>query len=114
MELTYAIAAAIVVAALYWFLTSAGKTPPAQARELVEKGARLVDVRTPTEFASGHLPGAINVPLDQLSGRTGELGKKDEPLVLYCRSGARSGSAARQLKAAGFSAVHDLGGMGRW
>ena len=53
-------------------------------------------------------------PTRVASGRTGELGKKDQPIVVYCRSGARSGSAKRMLESAGFTAVYDLGAMSRW
>ena len=77
-------------------------------------GARLVDVRTPSEFAAGHIPGAINIPLQQLDSRLTELQPKDTAVVLYCRSGSRSGNAARMLKNAGFAAVHNLGPMSRW
>jgi rhodanese-related sulfurtransferase len=98
----------------YFLFMKGGDTTGAQARQLVQAGARLVDVRTPGEFAAGHLPGAINIPLQQLGDRLVELQPKDAPVVLYCRSGSRSGSAARTLKSAGFAVVHDLGSMSRW
>ena len=98
----------------YFLFRQGGDTSGTQARELVQAGARLVDVRTPAEFASGHLPGAINIPVQELADRLGELQPKDTPVVLYCRSGRRSSSAARTLKSAGFAVVHDLGSMGRW
>jgi hypothetical protein len=50
---------------------------------VLDQGGTLVDVRTPGEFSSGHLRGAINVPVDQLEGRLAELGPKDKPLVVY-------------------------------
>jgi len=84
------------------------------ARRLVEAGARLVDVRTPHEFASGHIPGAVNIPVQDLGRRMTELDGKERPIVLYCRSGARSSTAARMLESAGYAQVHDLGAMGRW
>jgi rhodanese-related sulfurtransferase len=87
--------------------------PPDEAKALVQKGAVLVDVRTPEEFASGHLEGAINIPVDELSMRKGEL-KKDAELVLYCRSGARSARGQALLKEAGYPKVHNLGGMSNW
>jgi len=85
-----------------------------EARRLVGSGARLVDVRTPEEFAERHLPGAVNLPVQDLAHRMGELGSKDQPVVLYCRSGRRSARAARVLRDAGFAAVHDLGAMSYW
>lgn len=84
-----------------------------KARALVGAGATLLDVRSPGEFASGHLPGAVNIPVDQLGGRTGEV-EKTRPVVVYCRSGGRSRSAANTLVAAGFQQVHDLGPMSAW
>jgi len=103
-----------VLLVLYSLFMKGGDVSGADARRLVQAGARLIDVRTPGEFAAGHLPGAFNLPLQELPGRLGELGAKDAPLVLYCRSGARSASAARSLRTAGFAAVRNLGGMGRW
>jgi phage shock protein E len=84
----------------------------AQARALVKDGARLVDVRTPEEFAAGHMEGAINLPLDTLQARaTAELAPREAPVVLYCRSGRRSAKAAVLLGELGFTQVHDLGPM---
>ena len=103
-----------VVAVVVMWLGARGRISSKEARELVAGGARLVDVRTPGEFAAGHLDGALNVPVQDLSARFGELGPKERPLVLYCRSGARSARAAGLLRDAGFTAVHDLGGMSRW
>jgi len=105
---------ALLFFAGYFLFMKGGDTTGAQAHRLVQAGARLVDVRTPGEFAAGHLPGAINIPLQELDSRLGELARKETPVVLYCRSGRRSSSAARTLKSAGFAAVHDLGPMSRW
>jgi phage shock protein E len=91
---------------------SAGITP-ADAKALVQKGAPLVDVRTPEEFAAGHLDGAINIPIDDLDARKGEL-KKDADIVLYCRSGGRSERGRALLAAAGYTKVHNLGAMSNW
>ena len=110
---TLLVIAAVLVAGYFLFM-KVGDVSSQQARQLVDAGARLVDVRTPTEFAAGHIPGAVNIPLQQLEGRLEELQPKDQTLVLYCRSGNRSSTAARVLKGAGFSAVHDLGPMSRW
>ncbi len=85
-----------------------------EARKLVAGGARLLDVRTSREFAAGHLPGAINIPLGELDARLHSLGPKDRPIVAYCQSGQRSGLAKRLLTANGFSAVHNLGAMSSW
>jgi phage shock protein E len=98
----------------YFALKPRGDLTGSEARRMVQAGARLVDVRTPGEFAAGHIDGAINVPLQELEGRLQELGPKREAIVLYCRSGNRSNSAAKLLRGAGFAAVHDLGAMSRW
>jgi len=76
--------------------------------------ARLVDVRSAGEYASGHLDGALNVPVQDLAKRMEELGDKTKPVVLYCASGMRSASAAGMLRRAGLADVHDLGAMARW
>lgn len=95
-------------------LESRGAISGSEARRMVEAGARIIDVRTPHEFAAGHLPGAVNIPVHELERRMGELEGKARPIVLYCRSGNRSGRAARMLKNAGYLEVHDLGSMSRW
>ena len=88
-------------------------TSAAQAQELVKTGALLLDVRTPSEFQSGHVPGAKNIPVQELSARLSELPLKSTPIVVYCRSGARSAAAANTLRSAGYVA-HDLGAMSNW
>ncbi|HVY31966.1 MAG TPA: rhodanese-like domain-containing protein [Polyangiaceae bacterium] len=105
---------AVVLGAGYFTFMKGGDVSSAQARQLVQAGARLVDVRTPGEFAAGHIPGAINIPVQQLDARMSELQPKNTGVVVYCRSGHRSGNAARMLKSAGFVDVHDLGPMSRW
>jgi len=70
--------------------------------------AQIVDVRTPGEFQEGHFPGAINIPVDQLQKRIGEL-KKEQPVVAYCQSGNRSGMAISFLKGQGFDAMNGGG-----
>jgi phage shock protein E len=79
--------------------------------ERIKAGARIVDVRTPDEFADGAYPGAVNIPLAALQARLGELEPKDKPIVLYCASGARSAQAARILKQAGFTDAVNAGGI---
>ena len=82
------------------------------ARKLVAAGAILVDVRSPGEFAAGHLEGARNIPVGELSSRLGEL-PKDKPIVVYCAVGARSATAAGLLAEAGYD-VRNLGKMAAW
>jgi rhodanese-related sulfurtransferase len=71
----------------------------------------VLDVRTSEEFATGHVPGAINVPYDQIEQRLGELDKaRDHDLVAYCRTGRRSGLALATLKEKGFAHLLHLEG----
>ncbi|MCC6805821.1 MAG: rhodanese-like domain-containing protein [Deltaproteobacteria bacterium] len=113
METYLWIGLAIAFFLVTWFL----KRPDIRAnaaRELLGKGALLVDVRSPSEFTSGHLEGAKNIPVHLIGQRSGELGTKDRPVILYCASGARSAMAKRTLRAAGFTRVHNLGAMRNW
>lgn len=114
MVVKIAVAVALVVAVAFLLMRRGGDVSPAEARRLVAEGALLLDVRTPEEFASGHIPSAVNIPVQELERRIGELKAKDRPIVLYCRSGNRSNRAAGVLKSAGYAAVHDLGAMSRW
>ena len=86
----------------------------ADARKLVGEGAKLLDVRTAEEFSSAHIPGALNVPLNELGRRVKSLGPKDKPIVVYCASGSRSAVARSMLKGQGFTQVFNLGAMSRW
>lgn len=106
------VAAAVVVA--FAVFKRLGQVSVEQARQLVKAGAKLIDVRTPEEFAQSHLPGAVNLPLNDLGRRASSLGAKDKPIVLYCASGARSAAARSMLQGQGFTQVHNLGAMSRW
>jgi phage shock protein E len=73
----------------------------------------VVDVRSPGEYACGHVAGSINVPLDSLPQRAADvLPERDAPLVLCCLSGARSGLAVQWLKAQGYRQVTNGGSVG--
>jgi rhodanese-related sulfurtransferase len=78
------------------------------ARKLVAQGIQVVDVRTPKEYAAGHVPGAVNVPYDEIDKRHAELGPPSTPLLLYCQTGRRSGIAGLALRAKGFDKLYDL------
>jgi rhodanese-related sulfurtransferase len=95
--------------------TPAGKDP-ATARALITAGAVVVDVRTPDEFAQGHLPTAVNLPIQTFSSRLAEVATlvgddKARPIVVYCAAGARAAQAKAQLEAAGYSRVVNGGGV---
>ena len=76
----------------------------------------IFDVRDAPDFASGHLPRARHIPMQELSKRVEEIGKyKDKPVIITCRNGSRAGAASRFLKRAGFTAVYQLkGGLVAW
>ncbi|MDO4793315.1 MAG: rhodanese-like domain-containing protein [Filifactor alocis] len=90
---------------------------PSELEELLKsegglEGAVLVDVRTAEEFASGHLKGAINIPLQDIEANVGKVEEyKDKKIILYCRSGNRSGQAGELLVANGFTDVYNAGGI---
>ena len=86
--------------------------PATQAKALLEQGGRLIDVRNPNEFAKGHLPNAMNIPLDQIDRHLEEL--KESCVVLYCQGGVSSQRAAQILKKHGSSQVYNLGAMSKW
>lgn len=88
-------------------------SPDAYNTAFIDADHILIDVRTPEEFASGHINGAVNIPLDQISSRVSEL-PQDKPIVLYCRSGNRSNQAADILENAGLTGIYDLGGVIAW
>lgn len=91
-----------------------GVVDAATARRLVAEGVKVVDVRTPAEYAAGHVPGAVNIPYDQMATRSAELGPPTTPLVLYCHSGRRSGIAVQTLRSKGFNRLYDLQAYDRW
>ena len=84
----------------------------ARAHELVKGGARLLDVRTPDEYKEAHVEGAENVPLDRLYDQ--DVGAKDAPVIVYCKSGGRAKRAASALRSKGFTKVYLLGAMANW
>jgi phage shock protein E len=74
----------------------------------------LLDVRAPAEYAAGHVPGAVNIPYDQVASQLGAI-PKDKDVVLYCHSGRRAGLAAEVLEANGYTRVQHLqGDMQGW
>lgn len=87
-----------------------------KATRLYNDDALILDVREPSEYASGHIPRARHIPLGLLAGRLNELEKfKDKPVLVGCRSGQRSARACGILKKAGFETVYNLaGGIMAW
>jgi rhodanese-related sulfurtransferase len=85
----------------------------AEAREMLDGGAQLVDVRADHEWEAGHLPGAVHIPLADLPTRVEEIAK-DKPVILYCRGGNRSSMATTALAEAGYDAVKLSEGAVGW
>ena len=75
------------------------------------EGALLLDVRTAEEYASGHIPGSVNLPLDRIGAAAELVPDRACPLFVYCRSGARSAQAAAQLGKMGYEKVKNIGGI---
>ncbi|GAB7220355.1 rhodanese-like domain-containing protein [Vibrio comitans] len=82
-----------------------------QAWEWIDSGAVVIDVRTPQEFNGGHLDNAVNIPVADLSRADLSFVDKDEQIVVYCRSGNRSGNAKQILLTKGYKHVHNGGGL---
>jgi len=85
----------------------------AETRRRLDDGAALLDVREAAEWAAGHAPEATWIPLGALDARQAEL-PTEQPLLVICRSGVRSGRAATALRAAGYDATNVAGGMQAW
>jgi rhodanese-related sulfurtransferase len=99
---------------------TAAPMAPMTQEQLLEHQAKhpghlvVLDVRTPEEFAAGHVPGAKNVPYDLVAARLAEI-PRDKDVVLYCKSGRRAGLAADVLTAKGYTRLSHLeGDMTAW
>lgn len=113
MTLTTWIIIACVVAAFLLFKRLT-QVSPATARAWLSQGALVIDVRTEAEFRGRHLPGAINIPLDRLGDEIARRAPdKEQPLLLHCLSGTRSGMGKSTLQKLGYQHVFNLGSYGR-
>lgn len=104
---------AVVVVGILFFFSRRGKIiSPVTVKTLIDQGAQIIDVRSPTEFSQGHLKAAQNIPLQSIDRYVSKL-SKDKDLILHCLSGARSAQALNILKANGFTKVHNIGSYER-
>jgi phage shock protein E len=87
-----------------------GLGPKVDYASLVKQGAMVVDVRSKSEFAQGHIKGSVNIPLDQLRGHLNRLSDKNKVIITCCVSGNRSGMAKSILKEHGYAHVYNGGG----
>jgi rhodanese-related sulfurtransferase len=97
----------LVVAYVGWRVLSVVRVRR-QLPALRGAGAQVVDVRSLAEFAGGHAPGSVNVPLDELEQRVNEL-DPDRPVIVCCASGTRRAMAAHRLRRHGFKRVLNAG-----
>ena len=117
MKWQFYLAAALVVVAFFIFKQFRSRLSSEEAAAVshaLADGAKIVDVRTPAEFAAGHVPGAVSIPLGELQSNLKKVGKKRKPVVVYCRSGSRSSSAASILRSRGFAQVVDMKTQANW
>ena len=107
---------AVVLALLigYIFLRRKGQVSEEDAAGYLKRGALVIDVRSPAEYATGHLPRAINMPLPQIESLIGtRVSDKNQVLLLHCQSGTRSGVAKNRLNSLGYTHVYNLGSYDR-
>ncbi|HEY5213394.1 MAG TPA: rhodanese-like domain-containing protein [Acidobacteriaceae bacterium] len=114
MHWTIALATFIVAILVLLLLKRIGQISPATARAYLANGALVIDVRSPGEFASGHLPIAVNIPLPEIESAVPRRVKDlDKVLLLHCQSGMRSGVACKKLKRLGYANTFNLGSYAR-
>lgn len=103
-----------VVILLVSILKRMGQISPASAQSYLKSGALVIDVRSPGEFATGHLSNAINIPLPEIETAVPRRVKdKNQVLLLHCQSGMRSGVASKKLKRLGYANTFNLGSYSR-
>jgi len=97
---------------------ASGTVAPGDLAALVREGKApvILDVRSPEEYAAGHIPGAINIPQNELSGRLAEVpAARSDEIVVHCQAGRRAAAAEEILGKAGYTGVRDLRGhMNAW
>jgi phage shock protein E len=98
----------------FMFIRRSGQVSRKDAAELLRRGAVVVDVRRASEFSSGHLSQAFNMPIDEIEGiSTEKLRDKNRAILVHCKTGLRSKKAKEKLSRMGYKHVFDLGSYER-
>lgn len=104
----------LVLVAAYMSLRRKGQIPEDAAIAYLKEGAVVVDVRSPAEFSTGHLKGAINMPLPQIETLiVNRVNNREKVVLLHCQSGMRSGVAKKKLEGLGYTRAYNLGSYAR-
>jgi len=104
----------LILAIAYIFFRRSGQIPQKEASQYLKSGAMVIDVRSPSEFDSGHLIQAYNMPLDRIELLVASAVRdKNRVLLLHCASGIRSSMAKKRLLAIGYKNVFNLGSYSR-
>lgn len=124
MNIRFVLAAAMILLAAVYLIRHRGSTGGRfyQVNQEYAKGIMeqeenvlVVDVRTPQEYAEGHIPGAILIPLDTIGDEPPkELPDLNQKILVYCRSGRRSKQAAGKLARLGYTEIYEIGGIMTW
>ena len=118
MNSTYILIAVLIVGFLFYSRAQANvpTISPDEAREyLTDSNYQFIDVRTDSEYDSGHIQNSIHIPLHEIQDRMSEIGSlKNKNIIAYCRSGARSSKATKILVEAGFDVLNLSGGVLSW
>ncbi|MBN2617785.1 MAG: rhodanese-like domain-containing protein [Spirochaetales bacterium] len=100
----------VAILVLFKIVSSKGNIKPAQLKEVMANGGKIIDVRSSMEYKSGHVKNALNIEHGSiLNGVKKNKIKKETPLILYCASGSRSSVACSTLKSDGFTNVYNAG-----
>ncbi len=123
MKYIFLAALILILAPIYLFASGNQKTnsykkiSQAEAYEMMQENSNIMilDVRTPEEFASGHIKNAINIPNESIGNSiVNELTDKNAAILIYCRSGNRSKQAASKLEKLGYGNIYEFGGINTW
>lgn len=114
MQIPWTLIIVVTVVVVVIVVKQRSQVPADEAQRLLADGAVVIDVRSKAEFESGHIAGAVNLPLDVVVEKIGAVAPdKEAPVCLHCMSGTRSAMAASKLRGVGYTRVFNLGSLGR-